>query len=319
MGMMSLEKRLSIGVIPQTGDIHCEKLVKGVGEALGKYSADVLLPYSVGSSRKVDVLANINIRPEYKGSGWNFLVNFPGFLVFAPAWNGYIYKVNYNVDVLLTRVTDNKKIASFNLPINLNIRHAAMNRTWTEVSWFEVGAIALVGGVVFTMYDNNVSPLVAEKIKLPIGDYIAQEIIGRINNSGDFAYIIDSPPLRRNVQRALNRGESYHQLRRSVAYANFGKLRFKTEYEQQIWGECSRLITNCIICYNAAILSGFLAHRNSTGDIEDAAQLNNVSPVAWQHINLYGRYEFNKRPEAINITDIIQELSQAPSGQHLTV
>lgn len=190
LGMMSLEKRLSIGVIPQTGDIHCEKLVKGVGEALGKYSADVLLPYSVGSSRKVDVLANINIRPEYKGSGWNFLVNFPGFLVFAPAWNGYIYKVNYNVDVLLTRVTDNKKIDSFNLPINLNIRHAAMNRTWTEVSWFEVGAIALVGGVVFIGYDNNVSPLVAEKIKLPIGDYIAQEIISRINNSGDFAYII---------------------------------------------------------------------------------------------------------------------------------
>jgi len=54
-----------------------------------------------------------------------------------------------------------------------------------------------------------------------------------------------------------------------------GKLRFKTEYEQQVWGECSRLITNCIICYNAAILSSLLAHRNSTGDIEDAAQLKN--------------------------------------------
>jgi hypothetical protein len=49
------------------------------------------------------------------------------------------------------------------------------------------------------------------------------------------------------------------------------------------------------------------------------AQLKNVSPVARQHINLYGRYEFNKRPETINMTDIIQELSQAPSGQHLTV
>ena len=54
---------------------------------------------------------------------------------------------------------------------------------------------------------------------------------------------IDSPPLRRNVQRALNRGENYHQLRRAVSYANFGKLRFKTEYEQQLWEECSRLIT----------------------------------------------------------------------------
>jgi len=45
---------------------------------------------------------------------------------------------------------------------------------------------------------------------------------------------LDSPSLCRNVQYALNRGENYHQLRRAVAYANFGKLRFKTEAEQQI-------------------------------------------------------------------------------------
>ena len=43
---------------------------------------------------------------------------------------------------------------------------------------------------------------------------------------------IDSPQLRQNVQRALNRGESYHKLRRAVSHANFGKLRFKTEQEQ---------------------------------------------------------------------------------------
>jgi TnpA family transposase len=69
---------------------------------------------------------------------------------------------------------------------------------------------------------------------------------------------IDSSSLRRNVQRALNRGENYHQLRRAVSYANFGKLRFKTEHEQQSWGECARLITNCIIYYNTRLLSDLL-------------------------------------------------------------
>ena len=68
-----------------------------------------------------------------------------------------------------------------------------------------------------------------------------------------FLDYIDSLPLRRNVQRALNRGESYHKLRRAVSHANFGKLRFKTEQEQQIWGECSRLLANCIIYYNASV------------------------------------------------------------------
>jgi len=183
--MTSLEKKLTIGIVPHnTGDIHCDRLLKGVGEALAKYDAAVLLPYNQSSSRKVDVIAQISIVPEYKGSGLNFLINFPGFLVWAPAWNGYIYEVDYNVDVVLTKASDRTKIDSYRLPINLNIRHAASNRTWTEISWLEFGVIAFVGGLFFIQYDDTVSPLVAAKVEAPIGDYIAQEIVNRIINSG---------------------------------------------------------------------------------------------------------------------------------------
>jgi TnpA family transposase len=129
---------------------------------------------------------------------------------------------------------------------------------------------------------------------------------------------IDSPPLRRNVQQALNRGESYHQLRRAVSHANFGKLRFKTEHEQQIWGECARLITNCIIYYNAMLLSSLLDYKEATGDVQGAALLKHISPVAWQHINLCGRYEFCNGPEAINIHEIVRELAQLPVWQVMT-
>jgi TnpA family transposase len=128
---------------------------------------------------------------------------------------------------------------------------------------------------------------------------------------------IDSPPLRRNVQRALNRGENYHKLRRAVSYANFGKLRFKTEYEQQIWGECARLITNCVIFYNASILSNLLEYRERIGDIEGAKQLKQVSPVAWQHVNFFGRYEFGKRPQQIDMKAIVEQLARVPVQQHL--
>ncbi len=121
---------------------------------------------------------------------------------------------------------------------------------------------------------------------------------------------VDSPPLRRNVQKALSRGENYHQLRRAVSYANFGKLRFRTEYEQQVWNECSRLITNCIVYYNTAILSKLLSHKEEAGDSQNAEMLKQVSPIAWQHINLHGRYEFSKQPEDINMDDIIERLAQ---------
>jgi Tn3 transposase DDE domain/Domain of unknown function (DUF4158) len=122
---------------------------------------------------------------------------------------------------------------------------------------------------------------------------------------------IDSPSLRQNVQRALNRGENYHQLRRAVSYANFGKLRFKTEYEQQIWNEGSRLIANCIIHYNATILSTLLKRKEKSADAQAAALLKQISPVAWQHINLQGRYEFGKQPGEINIDAIIQSLGHS--------
>ena len=122
---------------------------------------------------------------------------------------------------------------------------------------------------------------------------------------------IDSLPLRQNVQRALNRGESYHQLRRAISHANFGKLRFKSELEQQLWSECGRLIANCILYYNASILSNVLAHQEHIGNIQEVEGLKQISPVAWQHINLYGRYEFRKFSEPINIDNIVQQLTQA--------
>lgn len=122
---------------------------------------------------------------------------------------------------------------------------------------------------------------------------------------------IDSPPLRQNVQRALNRGENYHQLRRAVAYANVGKLRFKAEDEQVLWSECSRLITNCIIYYNATILSRLLEQHQAAGDVAAIAELAQVSPVAWQHINLYGRYEFTRTPAPIDVDTMAVALAQS--------
>lgn len=121
---------------------------------------------------------------------------------------------------------------------------------------------------------------------------------------------VDSSPLRQNVQQAINRGENYHQLRRAVLYVNFGKLRFKTEYEQQLWGECSRLLTNCIIYYNATILSNLMAHKERIGDFQGTALVKKVSPVAWQYINLHERFEFKKSSKAIDINALVQELAQ---------
>ncbi|MBI1930474.1 Tn3 family transposase, partial [Candidatus Poribacteria bacterium] len=58
--------------------------------------------------------------------------------------------------------------------------------------------------------------------------------------------------------------------------------------------------------------SHLLAYMEHNGNEKDVTTLKRVSPVAWQHINLYGRYEFSQGPKDIDRNAIIQELSQLP-------
>jgi TnpA family transposase len=103
---------------------------------------------------------------------------------------------------------------------------------------------------------------------------------------------IDDSTLRQNVQKALNRGEAYHRMRRAISYVNAGKFRVKTEAEQQIWNECSRLIANAIIYYNTLLLSRVYEQKLAAGDLEAIKVLKSTSPVAWRNVNLIGNFDF---------------------------
>ena len=53
-----------------------------------------------------------------------------------------------------------------------------------------------------------------------------------------------------------------------------------------------------------------LTYREGNGDGHAAAALGQISPVAWPHINLHGRYKFNKRPELIGMAATTEKLAQ---------
>lgn len=126
-----------------------------------------------------------------------------------------------------------------------------------------------------------------------------------------FLDYIDDLTLRQNVQKALNRGEAYHQLKKDIFYAHSGKFRVKTEQEQQIWSECARLIANGIIFYNGCISSQLMTTKETSGRYDEAGFIQKVSPVAWRHINLYGIFEFTKEYSKVDISDIVANLSES--------
>ena len=60
------------------------------------------------------------------------------------------------------------------------------------------------------------------------------------------------------------------------------------------------------------LLSNLLDYKKAAGDVQEVSLLKKVSSVVRQHINLYGRYEFCREPETIDINEIVQELAQVP-------
>jgi TnpA family transposase len=128
---------------------------------------------------------------------------------------------------------------------------------------------------------------------------------------------VDDVTLRQAVQKALNRGEAYHRFRRSVSYVNGGKFRVKTEAEQQLWNDCARLIINAIIFYNTLLLSKVYEQKRASGDIEAIAALEGISPVAWRHINLIGRFDFTTEAPFVDIDALVAHLADPAHWQKI--
>lgn len=101
-----------------------------------------------------------------------------------------------------------------------------------------------------------------------------------------------NPTLKQNIQKSLNRGENYHQLKRAIAYANSGRLKGSSPKDQQLWSEAARLIANSVIYYNSKILSHLYSYTYENHDAELREKVIKSSPVSWSHINFMGKYDF---------------------------
>ena len=115
---------------------------------------------------------------------------------------------------------------------------------------------------------------------------------------------INSLKYRQNIQIALNRGESYHQLAGAVSYANGGKIISQKEREQLIFKECARLVCNVVIYYNSQILSHFYLEKQKSEEYQQIEALKRASPIAWSHINIIGKYLFREISTPLSFSKI---------------
>ncbi len=130
----------------------------------------------------------------------------------------------------------------------------------------------------------------------------------RMVKAGYLLNYIDDASLRSYVQRALNRGEAYHQLRRAISSVNGDQFRGSSDEEIQLWNECARLVANAIIYFNSTVLSQLLTSFEHQCDDEKISIVKSASPVAWYNINLKGIYNFASSGKLPELDELMQSI-----------
>lgn len=127
--------------------------------------------------------------------------------------------------------------------------------------------------------------------------------------------LIDSMLLRKAIRNARNRTEAYHQLQRLIRKIYSGIFKGKKIVDNRVSAHATRLIANIIIAYNSIILNivyvKMVKENVAQEVIEEFAR---ISPIAWTHILLTGRYSF-KNSSGINVA-AMAELFETHLKQH---
>ena len=61
------------------------------------------------------------------------------------------------------------------------------------------------------------------------------------------------------------------------------------------------MIANAVIYYNTALLSKVYEQKVAAGDLDAIAFIQGMSPVAWQHVNMFGAIEFSDDEQSIDL------------------
>ena len=119
---------------------------------------------------------------------------------------------------------------------------------------------------------------------------------------------IDDVNVRKVVQRALNRGEAFNQLISAIMKISGKQILGRTELELSISNECNRFLAICIIYYNCALLSSLLTSLDPKRNKALYELITCLSPVAWDHINMIGKFQFLNNQKTIDINTMIKDL-----------
>ena len=128
---------------------------------------------------------------------------------------------------------------------------------------------------------------------------------GRIIKSIFILKYIDDVEFRQVIQKQLNKGELAHKFASALSFAKnelFGSLK----EDQEIGAMCKLIIQNIIILWNYIELTEIIMRADSTKREALLENISQASILTWQHVNLFGTYDF-RNLEAANDNEFTKE------------
>jgi TnpA family transposase len=127
---------------------------------------------------------------------------------------------------------------------------------------------------------------------------------GRIQKTLFVLRYLESPMYRRSIRRQLNKGESLHDLRRFLCFADEGKIRRRHHDDRQNQGSCLNLVTNAVITWNTIYIAAAVERLRAEGHAIADEELAHVAPMMFKHVNPYGKYTFDPQHVPASRTEL---------------
>ena len=169
--------------IEGTGGEHDERmLVDFVQDALARHSSveRVAVHGQAPPDFQPDFVVTVRPATEYDASGVNYLITFPGFILFTHAWNGFHYSAEIDTAVVVA-LPDGTQLGETRIPARYDLRHTSFTRgAVTSSGWYTPfwGGINLIIGFFMLNYDQKATDPFLEDVRERYGRMVADEIVG---------------------------------------------------------------------------------------------------------------------------------------------
>lgn len=121
--------------------------------------------------------------------------------------------------------------------------------------------------------------------------------LGRIIKTLYLLNYIDDEDYRRHILIQLNKGESRHNLARTIYYGRRGEMYEKYREGQEDQLSTLGLVVNAIVVWNTIYIQSALDYLRSTGMIINPEDEAKLSPLMYGHINFLGSFKFSLSEE----------------------